>query len=170
MGLMDAFTADAKVEFKVGELYDILRVAASNEKTALFLKNAIECEVPYEYIREIMTGKKEEKEKTDGIRVEIPRDILDVAFEEAKKAAREVAAGLDLTEKGINVEINTQIDDTVKNDEVLKNWDPKKVSCGYCKNREICELDLEGEDKGKFPKCFYPDITQLTEESEGKEE
>lgn len=139
MGLMDAFTADAKVEFKVGDLYDILRVAASNEKTAQFLKNAIECEVPYNYIREVITGKKEEKKEFDGIRVEIPSDILDAAFEAAKEAAREAAAGLDLAAQGANVTVNTQINAAPNPDEGIKDCATENVSCEECQNKEFCD-------------------------------
>lgn len=128
MGLMDAFTADAKVEFKVGDLYDILRVAASNEKTAQFLKNAIECEVPYNYIREVITGKKEEKKEFDGIRVEIPSSILNEIAEEAKKAAREAAARVELAAQG---EHNP--------DEGIKDCAPENVSCEECPNKEFCD-------------------------------
>lgn len=128
MGLMDAFAADAKVEFKVGDLYDILRVAASNEKTAQFLKNAIECEVPYNYIREVITGKKEEKKEFDGIRVEIPSSILNEIAEEAKKAAREAAARVELAAQG---EPNP--------DEGIKDCAPENVSCEECPNKEFCD-------------------------------
>lgn len=159
MGLMDAFTADAKVEFKVGDLYDILRVAASNEKTAQFLKNAIECEVPYNYIREVITGKKEEKKEFDGIRVEIPSDILDAAFEAAKEAAREAAAGLDLAAQGANVTVNTQINAAPNTDEGIKDCAPENVSCEECPNKKICDEDIEkiADEQSK-------------EESEGGEE
>lgn len=84
MGLMDAFTADARVELKVGELYDVLRVAASHEKTARHLMNAVKCEVPYKYIREIMTGEKEveDEEETAELCKEVVEDIFRMADEE----------------------------------------------------------------------------------------
>ncbi len=128
MGLMDAFVADAKAEFKVGDIYDILRVAASNEKTAQFLKNAIECEVPYNYIREVITGKKEEKKEFDGIRVEIPSSILNEIAEEAKKAAREAEARVELAAQG---EPNP--------DEGIKDCAPENISCEECPNKEFCD-------------------------------
>ena len=128
MGIIDAFAADARVEFKVGDLYDILRVAASNEKTAQFLKNAIECEVPYNYIREVITGKKEEKKEFDGIRVEIPSSILNEIAEEEKKAAREAATRVELAAQG---EPNP--------DEGIKDCAPENVSCEECPNKEFCD-------------------------------
>ncbi len=143
MGLMDAFTADARVELKVGELYDILRVAANNEKTAGFLMNAVKCEVPYKYIREVLTG---EKEEDNGVRVEISHETLEAVWNEAKKAA----AGHTAADAKGKKEPNP--------DEVLKDCAPENVSCGECPNKEICNLDLEGEDAGKFPECFYDAI------------
>lgn len=125
MGLMDAFTADERVELKVGELYDVLRVAASNEKTAQFLKNAVECEVPYRYIREVITGKKEEQ---NGIRVEIPRGILDKVVEEAKKAAGKAATRVEFAEQGAH-----------NHDEGMKDCAPENVSCEECPNKEFCD-------------------------------
>lgn len=155
MGLMDAFVADAKVEFKVGDLYDILRVAASNEKTAQFLKNAIECEVPYNYIREVITGKKEEKKEFDGIRVEIPSSILNEIAEEAKKAEREAAARVELAEQGKQ-----------NPDEVLKDCAPENVPCEECPHKDFCENCAE-DIAGLCASLVAPD--EPNEESEGGE-
>lgn len=142
MGLMDAFTADAKVEFKAGELYDILRVAANNEKTAKFLTNAVECEVPYNYIREMITGKKEEP-KENTFRIEIPRDILDAAFEEAKKEAEKVAAGLNLATQSVNVTIDAEINGEPNPDEGLKDCAPENVTCEECPKKDFCDAIAE---------------------------
>ena len=59
MGLMDAIMADSTVELKVNELYSMLNKAAENEQTARFLLNGVKNEVPYRYIREIITGESE---------------------------------------------------------------------------------------------------------------
>ena len=59
MGLMDAFNPEATTELKVGELYKMLQQAAENAQTAKFLLNGVNNEVPYKYIREIITGEKE---------------------------------------------------------------------------------------------------------------
>lgn len=142
MGLIDTFAADAKVEFKVGELYDILRVAANNEKTAKFLTNAVECEVPYNYIREMITGKKEEP-KENTFRIEIPRDILDVAFEEAKKTVREAAAGLNLAVQGANVTINAEINGEPNPNEGLKDCAAENVTWEECPKKDFCDAIAE---------------------------
>ena len=65
MGLMDTINPDARVEIKVGDLYSVLDTAAANGRTAKFLINAINCEVPYRYIREMLTGDKEITEDGD---------------------------------------------------------------------------------------------------------
>ena len=59
MGLMDAFNPEATTELKVGELYKMLQQAAENAQTAKFLLNGVNNEVPYKYIREVVTGEKE---------------------------------------------------------------------------------------------------------------
>lgn len=59
MGMVDLFKADATVELKVGDLYEFMKVAADNSAKARYLMNAIRCEVPYQYAREIMTGEPE---------------------------------------------------------------------------------------------------------------
>ncbi len=174
MGLVDVFAADERVELKVGDLYDILRVAASNEKMAQFLKNAVKCEVPYKYIREVMSGEKEEEKEIKGICIEIPRDIVDAAFEEAKKAAREAAAaaGLNLAAQGANVTVNTQINAASNADEILKDCADENVSCEECPKKEICDAiaeDIAGmaEESGQQDDHALPFDT---EESEGGEE
>lgn len=58
MGLMDSFTSDAPVELKHGEYYKLMREAAKAE----LMENAARCNVPHEYIREMLTGKMEAPE------------------------------------------------------------------------------------------------------------
>ena len=67
MGLMDAFNPEATTELKVGELYEMLQQAAENAQTAKFLLNGVKNEVPYKYIREIVTGEKEPDESEDPV-------------------------------------------------------------------------------------------------------
>lgn len=63
MGLMDAFNPEATTTIKVGELYRLLEAAATNKVKADFLLNGVKSEVPYRYIREVVTGVKENDEK-----------------------------------------------------------------------------------------------------------
>lgn len=73
MGLMDAFNPEATTELKVGELYRMLQQAAENETTAKFLMNGVKNEVPYRFIREVVTGEKVDDEK-DPITISIDEE------------------------------------------------------------------------------------------------
>ena len=53
--IVDLFKAETEIEIKAGELFGIMREAVKAE----FLMNAVQCEVPYKYIREMATGEKE---------------------------------------------------------------------------------------------------------------
>lgn len=57
MGLVDAFTSDGTIELKYTEFYKLVR----NSVTAEIMKNAVEADVPNEYIRGMLNGKKYEK-------------------------------------------------------------------------------------------------------------
>lgn len=61
MGIVDAFTPEARVELTYSEFYKLIQEAGKTE----LLMNAVRCEVPYQYIRETMTGKKESAAETD---------------------------------------------------------------------------------------------------------
>lgn len=56
MGLMDAITAEDRVQLKVSELETLMKNAAKAE----LIFNGIRADVPHRYMREIVTGKKEE--------------------------------------------------------------------------------------------------------------
>ena len=149
MGLMDAINADARVELKVGDLYSVLDAAAVNGRTAKFLINAINCEVPYRYIREMLTGEKETTE--DG-------DDPVVMTAEIEIKASEVAAAIKRT-------VLQEAGDKVKEKEIdlpfpeagdLKDCAPEGVSCEQC---DGCPDDQE---------AFF--VTAEDKEQEGGEE
>ena len=75
MGLMDAFNPEATTTIKVGELYRLLEAAATNKVKADFLLNGVKSEVPYRYIREVVTGEKENDEK-DPIVISVDHDAI----------------------------------------------------------------------------------------------
>ena len=56
MGIMDAFNAEDRITVTVSKFGTLIKEAAKTD----ILMNAVNCEVPYVYIREMMTGKKEE--------------------------------------------------------------------------------------------------------------
>lgn len=56
MGIMDAFQPEDRTEITYSNFYNIIKQAARYE----IVMNAVNCDVPHNYIRETMTGKKEE--------------------------------------------------------------------------------------------------------------
>lgn len=56
MGIMDAFKPEDRTEITYSNFYSLIKQAAQYE----IVMNAVNCNVPHGYIRETMTGKKEE--------------------------------------------------------------------------------------------------------------
>lgn len=56
MGIMDAFKPEDRTEITYSNFYNLIKQAAQYE----IVMNAVNCNVPHGYIRETMTGKKEE--------------------------------------------------------------------------------------------------------------
>jgi len=54
--IIDIFKAETEIEIKAGELFALMKEASKAE----FLMNAVKCEVPYRYIREMSTGESEQ--------------------------------------------------------------------------------------------------------------
>ena len=144
MGLIDAINPDARVEIKVGDLYSVLDAAAVNGRTAKFLLNAVNCEVPYRYIREMITGEKETTE--DG------GDPV-VMTVEIEIHASEVAAAIKRT-------VLQEAGDKVKQRETdlpfpeagdLKDCAPEGVTCEDCggcpEDQEALFVTAEDEEQ-----------------------
>lgn len=55
MGMMDAFNAEDRVDVKFSDFYTLMKGCTQRE----MLMNGINCNVPHQYLREIMTGKSE---------------------------------------------------------------------------------------------------------------
>ena len=99
MGIMDAFNAEDRITVTVSKFGTLIKEAAKTD----ILMNAVNCEVPYVYIREMMTGKKEEdpEEKTLVDRLlDAVCDILDDAIMNGKEEDDESVCGDDDTEEG----------------------------------------------------------------------
>ena len=56
MSLVDVFTKEDRTEVKFSEFFALVKQAAQYET----VMNAVNCDVPHRFIRETMTGKKEE--------------------------------------------------------------------------------------------------------------
>lgn len=61
MGLVDAFGAEDRVQVKFSDFYELVRGCTQRDQ----MLNAINCNVPHRYIREMVTGKSEEPEKRE---------------------------------------------------------------------------------------------------------
>lgn len=61
MGLVDAFGAEDRVQVKFSDFYELVRGCTQRDQ----MLNAINCNVPHRYIREMVTGKSEELEKRE---------------------------------------------------------------------------------------------------------
>lgn len=55
MGLVDAFGKEDRVEIKISDLFALLKAGARSE----LVMNAVNCNVPHRYIREMASGKPE---------------------------------------------------------------------------------------------------------------
>lgn len=60
MGLMELFTPEDKIELNFTQLHGLTTEAVKSD----LLMNGIKCDVPHEFLREVMTGKKEEPKQT----------------------------------------------------------------------------------------------------------
>ena len=72
MGIMDAFKPEDRTEITYSNFYNLIKQAAKYE----IVMNAVNCDVPHGYIREIMTGKKEEHKEEKPV-----MGVVDVNFD-----------------------------------------------------------------------------------------
>lgn len=56
MGVMDAFEREDRAQVKMTTLYTLMKESARSE----LVMNAVNCNVPHRYIREMATGEKED--------------------------------------------------------------------------------------------------------------
>lgn len=61
MGLVDAFSAEDRLQVKFSDFYRIMKEATKAE----LIMNAVNCDVPHRFIRETMTGKSESEVSTN---------------------------------------------------------------------------------------------------------
>ena len=77
MGIADAFGREDRMEVKVASFIEMTQAAAEAEVKTKLLMNAVNCEVPYRYIREVMTGVSEEPKADPGQEEELSKDTAD---------------------------------------------------------------------------------------------
>lgn len=59
MGTADLFGKEDRAQVKMSQLYELMKESAKAE----LMLNAIQCDVPHKYIREMMVGLKEYSDK-----------------------------------------------------------------------------------------------------------
>lgn len=69
MGLVDAFNAEDRIQVKFSDCYELVRGCTQRDQ----ILNAINCNVPHRYIREMVTGKSEEPEKKE-LLIGVPKE------------------------------------------------------------------------------------------------
>lgn len=79
MGIVDVFKPEDRTEITYSNFYNLIKQAAQYE----IAMNAVNCDVPHKYIRETMTGKKENTERKAET-VQIPPTIIEAAALGAK--------------------------------------------------------------------------------------
>lgn len=81
MSLIDAFSKEDRVPVTFTDFFNLVKQAAQYEN----IMNAVKCDVPHAYIREMTTGKKEERttEAIANISMEIKTEELEEAIQKA---------------------------------------------------------------------------------------
>ena len=87
MGLADVFSREDRVEVTFSDFFNIVKQAAQKEN----LMNGVNCNVPYGYIREMVTGQKEEPQEVEALEaaIEIETDEYTVITEAIRRLLKE---------------------------------------------------------------------------------
>lgn len=86
MGIMDAFNPEDRTEMKVSMLYQMLREVAKCE----LLMNAVNCDVPHTYIREMATGEYETPDMVSRTVSKTVKEWMDGVEEAARVRAENI--------------------------------------------------------------------------------
>ncbi len=159
MGLMDAFNPEATTTIKVGELYRLLEAAATNKVKADFLLNGVKSEVPYKYIREVVTGEKENDEK-DPIVISVDSEAITGILKNI------IAAGQQDEDENFTKEELEEMD----YDDLCDLADEMGVYVPRNKtNEELIDeiLKIQGEDaEPDFDPLPFPEVCKTKEEND----
>lgn len=86
MGIMDAFDKEDRTQVTVSQLYTMLREAAKCE----LVMNAVNCDVPHTYIREMATGEYETPEMVHRALSKTVKEWMDGVEEAARVKAENI--------------------------------------------------------------------------------
>lgn len=143
MSLVDAFKPEERFNITYSELYALTREAAKAE----LILNAVNCDVPHAFIREMATGKKEDTPKT--------------ADQIITAAALKTFAGI----VGSEINLDPETEEFVKNaEEEFGKW--------YQTKKEILAEARAAAEKGEEKEERDPDAAAVEEEQnrEGEKE
>lgn len=87
MALTDLFTPETKTELNFTQFHGLTKEAAKYD----LLMNGIKCDVPHVFLREVMTGKKEDGIQVTGITCQMPKNFSEIL--EATRKERQQIAG-----------------------------------------------------------------------------
>ena len=159
MGLMDAFNPEATTTIKVGELYRLLEAAATNKVKADFLLNGVKSEVPYRYIREVVTGEKENDGK-DPIVISVDRDAITGILENI------IAAGQQEEDVFTREELEEMdYDDLCDLADEMGVYVPRNKTNEELID-EILKIQEEAADEDDFDPLPFPDVCKNKEEND----
>ena len=92
MSLVDAFAKEDRTEVKFSQFFALVKQAAQYET----VMNAVNCDVPHRFIRETMTGKKEEVPEIPEKKETVPGVVkVDFDAEEFRKILQEATAEIE---------------------------------------------------------------------------
>lgn len=99
MGIMDAFSKEDRVDVTFSTFYEMVKGCTERD----MLKNAVKCDMPYRFIREMISGEKEEPEKE--LIVSLPIDKVEPVVLERRSSGsimpQELAVERALRQKNI---------------------------------------------------------------------
>lgn len=84
MGLMELFTPEDKIELNFTQLHGLTTEAVKHD----LLMNGIKCDVPHVFLREVMTGKKEDGIQVTGITCQMPKNFSEILEATRKERQR----------------------------------------------------------------------------------
>lgn len=181
MGLMDGFTSDGTVEMKHTEYYKLMREAVKAELT----ENAARCNVPHEYIREMLTGEREAQAILPEVEVDPDYEVENILtaarrFLRMMPDEERVTKGAENLRRIVELAEMERLDEIIlANDEKLKDKDaaqekktPDSWSCETCKNNAMRGTFTAGECETCEDGSHYEAIdgTGQQAQGEGKED
>ena len=162
--LTDLFRAETEFDVKASEMYGLMREATKAE----FLLNAVKCDVPHTYARQIATGEKEDAPFIMGVDLSPAKDWTpgqqDTAADETTEQDPDRAAGQDVKTGSGSVGIIRKHEQRVEwidiQDIIRKGRAPVSLPIGteinfMLKNGDPAQLVVVGMDHYEKDDCVF---------------